>query len=178
MDNEDKKEWLAEIGETIFGDHWKPALAKHLGTDDSLVRKCASGTRTIPDNLIRGLLSLAHDRANMISRHADRFARELRHEPSYERIIYMPGINVLVPHLTWGSPSSYRKLFSYCGFVPRLRGDKPAIWPPHTKFPILWGKIKQALFGALVCLWRGTIETGVIRGQHLNRRTHSIISSS
>ncbi|EBH1568726.1 hypothetical protein NU090_004156 [Salmonella enterica] len=94
MDNEDKKEWLAEIGETIFGDHWKPALAKHLGTDDSLVRKWASGTRTIPDSLIRGLLSLAHDRANMISRHADRFARELRHEPGYERIIYIPGIKL------------------------------------------------------------------------------------
>lgn len=59
--------------------------------------------------------------------------------------------------------SSNRKLFSYCGFVPRLRGDKPAIWPPHTKFPILWGKEKQALFGAFVCLWRGTTETGVIQ---------------
>lgn len=21
------------------------------------------------------------------------------------------------------------------------------IWPPHTKFPVLWGKVKQALFG-------------------------------
>ncbi|EIP4524492.1 hypothetical protein M9472_003296 [Salmonella enterica] len=42
----------------------------------------------------RSLLSLAHDRANMISRHADRFARELRHEPGYERIIYMPGIKL------------------------------------------------------------------------------------
>lgn len=65
----------------------------------------------------------------------------------------------------------YRKLFSYCGFVPRLRGDKSAIWPPHTKFPILWSKVKQALFGALVCLWK--LQVRYPEGMQQARRFHA-----
>lgn len=62
----------------------------------------------------RSLLSLAHDRANMISRHADRFACELRHEPGYERIIYMPGIKLeSVRSDLYRGQFGYRELLYY-----------------------------------------------------------------
>lgn len=94
MENEDKIEWLTEICTVIYGDHWKSALATHLGINDRSVRQWANGERTIPDSIVRGLLSLAHDRADAIRRHADKIAREMRHEPGYERIIYQSGLRL------------------------------------------------------------------------------------
>ncbi len=50
----------------------------------------------------------------MISRHADRFARELRHEPGYERIIYMPGIKLeSVRSDLYRGQFGYRELLYY-----------------------------------------------------------------
>lgn len=94
MENEDKIEWLSEIGTAIYGDHWKSALATHLGVNDRSVRQWANGERTIPDSVIRGLLSLAHDRAAAIMRRADRAALDMRGHPGYERVIYQPGLRL------------------------------------------------------------------------------------
>lgn len=94
MENEDKIEWLTEICSTVYGDHWKPALAAHLGVNDRSVRQWANGERTIPDSVVRGLLSLAHDRANALLRRAERAALEMRGQPGYERIIYQPALRL------------------------------------------------------------------------------------
>lgn len=94
MENEDKIEWLTEICSTVYGDHWKPALAARLGVNDRSVRQWANGERTIPDSVVRGLLSLAHDRANAISRRAERIALDMRNQPGYERVIYQPGLHL------------------------------------------------------------------------------------
>ena len=94
MENEDKIEWLTEICSTVYGDHWKPALAARLGVNDRSVRQWANGERTIPDSVVRGLLSLAHDRANAISRRAERLSLDMRNQPGYERVIYQPGLRL------------------------------------------------------------------------------------
>lgn len=94
MENEDKIEWLCEIAGAMYGEHWKPSLAKQLGINDRSVRQWANGERTIPDTLIRGLLSLAHDRASMIARSADHIASEMRSENGYQRIIYNPELRL------------------------------------------------------------------------------------
>lgn len=91
MENEDKIEWLSEIGTAIYGDHWKSALATHLGVNDRSVRQWANGERTIPDSVIRGLLSLAHDRAAAMMRRADRAALDMSGHPGYERVITSRG---------------------------------------------------------------------------------------
>lgn len=94
MENEDKIEWLTEICTAVYGDHWKSALAAHLGVNDRSVRQWANGERTIPDSVVRGLLSLAHDRANAILRRAERQALNMRNQPGYERVIYQPGLQL------------------------------------------------------------------------------------
>lgn len=94
MDSEDKIEWLTEICTAVYGDHWKPALAAHLGVNDRSVRQWANGERTIPDSVVRGLLSLAHARANAILRRAERLALNIRNQPWYERVIYQPGLQL------------------------------------------------------------------------------------
>lgn len=94
MEKEDKIEWLTEIGTEIYGDHWKSALATHLGVNDRSVRQWANGERTVPDSVIRGLLSLAHDRAAAIIRRAERAAFDMRRQKGYERIIYQPGLGL------------------------------------------------------------------------------------
>lgn len=94
MENEEKIEWLTELAAVIYGDHWKPALAAQLGVNDRSVRQWANGERTIPDSVIRGLLSLAHDRAGTIMRRAERAALDMRGQPGYERAIYQPGLRL------------------------------------------------------------------------------------
>ncbi|MEX0557511.1 helix-turn-helix domain-containing protein [Raoultella terrigena] len=94
MENEDKIEWLTGICSTVYGDHWKPALAAHLGVNDRSVRQWANGERTIPDSVVRGLLSLAHDRANALLRRAERAAFDMRGQPGYERIIFQPALRL------------------------------------------------------------------------------------
>lgn len=94
MENDDKIEWISEIGSAIYGDHWKSALATHFGINDRSVRQWANGERTIPDSVIRGLLSLAHDRAATIMRRAERAALDMRRQTGYERVIYQPGLRL------------------------------------------------------------------------------------
>ena len=102
MENEDKIEWLTEICTAVYGEHWKPALASQLGINDRSVRQWAGGERTIPDSVIRGLLSLAHDRANLIARKADRKALEMRNQPGFQRVIYAPDVHLpAVPVSDW-----------------------------------------------------------------------------
>lgn len=94
MDNEDKIELLEKMGTAIYGSHWKPALASHLGINDRSVRQWASGERVIPDSIIREILSLMHDRANLLARTADMVSREIRKMPECERIIYQTNLKL------------------------------------------------------------------------------------
>lgn len=93
MDNEEKIELLGGLCGAIFGSHWKQSLAEHLGINDRSIRQWANGERTIPDSIIRGLLSLAHDRANLIIRRAESAAIELSdYDDNYERVLYVQGM--------------------------------------------------------------------------------------
>ncbi|MDU7377856.1 MAG: hypothetical protein E7L09_05715 [Enterobacteriaceae bacterium] len=94
MENEDKIEWLEILGSAMFGSHWKSALASHLGINDRSIRQWANGERTIPDSIIRGLISQAHDRAALIAKTADRVAQEALDGPEYERVIFQSGLKL------------------------------------------------------------------------------------
>lgn len=95
MDKEDKIEWLNEICSEVFGSkHWKPMLSSRLGINDRSIRQWAAGERTIPDPILRDLLTLAHNKANTIIRRAEKLALDMRNEPAYERVVYQPGLQL------------------------------------------------------------------------------------
>lgn len=91
MDNESKIEFLTEMGLRIYGNNWKSELARVFNINDRSVRQWANGERTIPDQLIRGMISHMYDRADSIIRVAESITRQIEDEPEYERIIWAKG---------------------------------------------------------------------------------------
>lgn len=95
MNNDDKIEWLTELCSDIYGsEHWKTKLADHLEINVLSVNQWADGERTIPDIVVRGILSLAHGRASAIARHAERVALDMKNKSGYQRIIYQSGLHL------------------------------------------------------------------------------------
>lgn len=91
MKKEYKIEYLKQIGEAMYGAHWKTALSEQLGVADRTLRRWATGESEIPDKAIRGLLSFMNDRALAIQKRAASLAYEMRaFNKDYERIIYLP----------------------------------------------------------------------------------------
>lgn len=86
MDNDDKIELLKEAGEALFGSNWKTEFARHYDINDRSVRQWANGERTIPDTIIRSVISLLRDRANLMHSTADYICREIRFSDAYREL--------------------------------------------------------------------------------------------
>lgn len=91
MDNDTKIELLTEIGLRLYGSNWKSELARALNINDRSVRQWANDERTIPDNLLRGMVSYMYDRADSITRLAAQITGRLEMEREYVRIIWATG---------------------------------------------------------------------------------------
>lgn len=74
----DRSALLREIGEALFGASFQSDVARALGlTDRSRVYKMLRDERPIADGVLLDLASLAHDRAAVLSRLAERTEREV-----------------------------------------------------------------------------------------------------
>ncbi|WP_413724672.1 hypothetical protein [Sodalis sp. RH16] len=94
MNKLDKIEYFTEMAESMFGKHWKMPLSEFFGVTDRTIRRWATGENEIPDEAIRGMLSFMYARIRAITAAADEIAMEFVTEDGYERIIYMPSMQI------------------------------------------------------------------------------------
>lgn len=60
-------ELLHEVGETLYGEHWRPPLSRALEVDDRTMRRWAAGTLAIPQSIAGELLTLVFTRQQALS---------------------------------------------------------------------------------------------------------------
>ncbi|QCT21778.1 hypothetical protein FEM41_20025 [Jejubacter calystegiae] len=88
MDNDEKVELINQLGTLMYGTHWKSEIAQKFMINDRSVRQWANGERTIPDGVIRAMLSLCHSEAHRIITQSTEIAKYLKGAPGYERIMW------------------------------------------------------------------------------------------
>lgn len=86
MDNDDKIELLKEAGEVMFGSNWKTEFSRHFDINERSVRYWANGERTIPDTIIRSVISMLRHRADLMHREADHICQRIRFTDSYKKL--------------------------------------------------------------------------------------------
>ena len=124
IDDNEYVEKLETIASAVFGSNWIYDLTKltiEKGLDKNAVAGWLSGEREIPVNVLRGLMSLAYDKAELIKRTAEKLSQELRYEDGYEKIILVHGMNI--PDLRIDLDSKNRTWFDIDGRLVSIDED-------------------------------------------------------
>lgn len=86
MDNDDKIELLTDAGKAMFGSNWKTEFSRNFDINERSVRYWSTGERTIPDSIIRAVISMLRQRADLMHREADHICKEIRFTDSYKEL--------------------------------------------------------------------------------------------